>query len=223
MPGGPYRSRATTASVRWPTTSRPSRIQERLASSRRSPVASATAVDRLSRANAIAHEMAHMWFGDLVTMKWWDDLWLNESFAEWAAYHACATATRYRDAWTGFLIQRKGWAYKQTQLSSTHPIAADMVDLEAVEVNFDGITYAQGASALRQLVAWVGEKEFLAGLTTYFAKHAWGNTQLSDLLTELESSSGRDLSGWSTSWLETAGVTLLRPELEVGAEKKKGK
>jgi aminopeptidase N len=171
-----------------------------------------------TRANTILHELAHMWFGDLVTMTWWDDLWLNESFAEWAAYHACATATRYRDAWTGFLIQRKGWAYKQTQLSSTHPIAADMVDLEAVEVNFDGITYAQGASALRQLVAWVGEKEFLQGLTAYFARHAWGNTRLADLLAELERSSGRDLSGWSAAWLETSGVNLLRPALELDAD-----
>ena len=170
------------------------------------------------RANTVLHELAHMWFGDLVTMTWWDDLWLNESFAEWAAHYSSVCATRYRDAWTTFLIQRKGWAYKQAQLSSTHPIAADMVDLEAVEVNFDGITYAQGASALRQLVAWVGEKEFLEGLTAYFTRHAWGNTQLSDLLAELELSSGRDLSGWSAAWLETSGVNLLRPELEIDAD-----
>ncbi len=170
------------------------------------------------RANTVLHELAHMWFGDLVTMTWWDDLWLNESFAEWAAHYASVGATRYRDAWTTFLIQRKGWAYRQAQLSSTHPIAADMVDLEAVEVNFDGITYAQGASALRQLVAWVGEKEFLEGLTSYFAANAWGNTRLSDLLGELERSSGRDLSGWSASWLETSGVTLLRPEIELAAD-----
>jgi aminopeptidase N len=170
------------------------------------------------RANTVLHELAHMWFGDLVTMTWWDDLWLNESFAEWAAHHASASATRYRDAWTTFLIQRKGWAYKQAQLSSAHPIAADMVDLEAVEVNFDGITYAQGASALRQLVAWVGEKEFLDGLTSYFAKHAWGNTQLADLLVELERSSGRDLSDWSATWLETASVNLLRPLMELDDE-----
>ena len=167
------------------------------------------------RANTVLHELAHMWFGDLVTMTWWDDLWLNESFAEWAAHHASVEATRYRDAWTTFLIQRKGWAYRQAQLSSTHPIAADMTDLEAVEVNFDGITYAQGASALRQLVAWVGEKEFLAGLASYFAGHAWGNTQLADLLAELERSSGRDLSGWSSAWLETASVNLLRPLITV--------
>jgi aminopeptidase N len=148
-------------------------------------------------------------------MTWWDDLWLNESFAEWAAYYAAAEATRYTEAWTSFLIQRKGWAYRQAQLSSTHPIAADMVDLEAVEVNFDGITYAQGASSLRQLVAWVGEKEFLDGLRAYFDRHAWSNTRLADLLVELERSSGRDLSTWSRSWLETAGVTLLRPVVDV--------
>jgi aminopeptidase N len=171
-----------------------------------------------ARANTVLHELAHMWFGDLVTMTWWDDLWLNESFAEWAAYYSAAEATRYTDSWTSFLIQRKGWAYRQAQLSSTHPIAADMVDLEAVEVNFDGITYAQGASSLRQLVAWVGEKEFLNGLTAYFDKHAWGNTRLGDLLGELERSSGRDLSAWAHAWLETSGVNLLRPVVEVDAD-----
>ncbi len=170
------------------------------------------------RANTVLHELAHMWFGDLVTMTWWDDLWLNESFAEWAAHHSSVHATRYRDAWTSFLSQRKNWAYRQDQLPSTHPIAADMVDLEAVEVNFDGITYAKGASAIRQLVAWVGEKEFLAGLGAYFAKNAYGNTQLSDLLGELETSSGRDLSSWTAEWLETSGVNLMRAEVEVDAE-----
>jgi aminopeptidase N len=170
------------------------------------------------RANTVLHELAHMWFGDLVTMTWWDDLWLNESFAEWAAHHSSVHATRYTDAWTSFLSQRKNWAYRQDQLPSTHPIAADMVDLEAVEVNFDGITYAKGASAIRQLVAWVGEKEFLSGLRAYFDKHAYGNTQLSDLLGELEASSGRDLSTWTTEWLETSGVNLMRAEVEIDAE-----
>lgn len=167
------------------------------------------------RANTVLHELAHMWFGDLVTMTWWDDLWLNESFAEWAAHYANAKATRYTDAWTTFLNQRKTWGYRQDQLPSTHPIVADMVDLEAVQVNFDGITYAKGASALRQLVAWVGQEEFIAGLRNYFTKHAWGNTQLKDLLVELEASSGRDLSTWSAQWLETSGVNLLRPVIEV--------
>ena len=170
------------------------------------------------RANTILHELAHMWFGDLVTMTWWDDLWLNESFAEWAAHWANVNATRYTDAWTTFANLRKAWAYRQDQLPSTHPIAADMVDLDAVRVNFDGITYAKGASALRQLVAWVGEEEFLAGVRNYFRKHAWGNTELRDLLVELEATSGRDLSEWTQQWLQTSGVNLLRPEISLGAD-----
>ena len=170
------------------------------------------------RANTILHEMAHMWFGDLVTMKWWDDLWLNESFAEWAAHHANVNATRYTDAWTTFSNLRKAWAYRQDQLPSTHPIAADMVDLDAVRVNFDGITYAKGASALRQLVAWVGEDNFRKGINAYFTKHAWGNTELSDLLSELEAASGRDLSGWTAEWLQTSGVNLMRPDLDVAED-----
>ena len=108
------------------------------------------------RAEMILHEMAHMWFGDLVTMRWWDDLWLNESFAEWACYHAAVNATEFTESWTGFTNARKNWAYRQDQLPTTHPIAADNYDLQAVEVNFDGITYAKGASVLKQLVAWVG-------------------------------------------------------------------
>ncbi|HEV8024044.1 MAG TPA: aminopeptidase N, partial [Candidatus Nanopelagicales bacterium] len=170
------------------------------------------------RANTILHEMAHMWFGDLVTMRWWDDLWLNESFAEWAAHHANVHATRFPEAWTTFANLRKAWAYRQDQLPSTHPIAADMVDLDAVRVNFDGITYAKGASALRQLVAWVGEPEFLAGLHEYFTKHAWGNTELRDLLVELEATSGRDLTQWTHEWLQTSGVNLLRPHVDVTPE-----
>ena len=166
------------------------------------------------RANTILHEMAHMWFGDLVTMKWWDDLWLNESFAEWASHYASVAATRYTDAWTSFAVLRKAWAYRQDQLPSTHPIAADMTDLDAVRVNFDGITYAKGASALKQLVAWVGEEEFLAGLRAYFAEYAWGNTQLPDLLRHLEAASGRDLTDWTRQWLQTSGVNLLRPQIE---------
>ncbi len=170
------------------------------------------------RANTILHELAHMWFGDLVTMRWWDDLWLNESFAEWASHHAMALATQYADAWATFGNIRKAWAYRQDQLPSTHPIATDMSDLEAVRLNFDGITYAKGASALRQLVAWVGEAEFLAGLRTYFAKHAWSNTELRDLLAELEATSGRDLDDWTDEWLRTAGVNLLRPDATLDAD-----
>jgi aminopeptidase N len=156
-----------------------------------------------------------MWFGDLVTMKWWDDLWLNESFAEWAAHHASVEATQYTEAWVNFVNQRKAWGYRQDQLPTTHPIVADMFDLDAVEVNFDGITYAKGASALRQLVAWVGEDAFFSGIRQYFKKHAWGNTELTDLLVELEAASGRSLQDWTQRWLQTAGVNTLRPEIEI--------
>ncbi|WP_151524609.1 aminopeptidase N [Serinicoccus kebangsaanensis] len=170
------------------------------------------------RALTILHELAHMWFGDLVTMTWWDDLWLNESFAEWASTTAQAEATEWKDAWTTFGTAEKAWAYKQDQLSSTHPVAADMVDLAAVEVNFDGITYAKGASVLKQLVAYVGREPFRDGLRAYFAKHAWGNTTLRDLLAELEATSGRDLTSWSEVWLETAGVNTLAPQVDVAQD-----
>ena len=172
----------------------------------------------LSRANTILHEMAHMWFGDMVTMFWWDDLWLNESFAEWASYLALSESTRFNGAWTEFNSARKNWAYRQDQLSSTHPIIADMVDMEAVNANFDGITYAKGASVLHQLVAHVGRPQFIAGLQKYFAKHAWGNTTLNDLLVELESASGRKLDAWVNTWLQTAGVNTLRPQLEIAGD-----
>ena len=168
------------------------------------------------RAETILHEMAHMWFGDLVTMRWWDDLWLNESFATWASVLAQAEATRWTEAWTTFAVSEKLWALRQDQLPSTHPISADIHDLEDVEVNFDGITYAKGASVLKQLVAWVGREEFLAGLRAYFAEHAWGNTELADLFTHLEKTSGRELSAWEAQWLQTPGVNTLRPEVEVG-------
>ena len=170
------------------------------------------------RALTILHELAHMWFGNLVTMKWWDDLWLNESFAEWASTTCQAEATEWTSAWTTFGTSEKAWAYDQDQLSSTHPIAADMRHLEDVEVNFDGITYAKGASVLKQLVAYVGREPFVAALREYFAKHAWGNTTLADLLSELEKASGRELTQWSKLWLETAGVNTLRPVFEVDAD-----
>ena len=167
------------------------------------------------RANTVLHEMAHMWFGDLVTMKWWDDLWLNESFAEWASHHALVEATKYDEAWTGFTNARKNWAYRQDQLPSTHPIAADNHDLEAVEVSFDGITYAKGASALKQLVAWVGEQESFAGLKAYFRRHAFGNSEFQDLLSALEETSGRDLQSWAEEWLQTSGVNTLSVDATV--------
>ncbi len=170
------------------------------------------------RANVILHEMAHMWFGNLVTMQWWDDLWLNESFAEWASYYTLAEATRFTNSWTVFNAERKNWAYRQDQLSSTHPIVVDMYDLEAVKANFDGITYAKGASVLQQLVTHVGKDNFIAGLRNYFAKHAWANTTLNDLLVELEATSGRDLKPWVATWLQTAGVNTLRPELAISGD-----
>jgi aminopeptidase N len=167
------------------------------------------------RAETILHEMAHMWFGDLVTMRWWDDLWLNESFATWAGTAAQAEATRWTQAWTTFTTAWKAWAYKQDQLPSTHPIAADIPDIHAVEVNFDGITYAKGAAVLKQLVAYVGRDNFLAGVRKYFTAHAYGNATLADLLSALEEVSGRDLAAWSREWLETAGVNTLRPAYTV--------
>ena len=170
------------------------------------------------RALTILHELAHMWFGDLVTMAWWNDLWLNESFAEWASTTCSAEVTQWETAWTTFSTAEKSWAYRQDQLSSTHPIVAEIRDLEDVEVNFDGITYAKGASVLKQLVAYVGREPFTAGLRQYFSKHAWQNTTLSDLLGQLEQASGRDLQKWSHLWLETAGVNTLRPEVTVDAE-----
>ena len=166
------------------------------------------------RVVTILHELAHMWFGDLVTMKWWNDLWLNESFAEWASTIATAEATEWTEAWTTFQAMEKSWAYRQDQLPSTHPIVATINDLEDVQVNFDGITYAKGGSVLKQLVAWVGIDAFFAGVSAYFVKHHHGNTELKDLLVELEATSGRELGEWSKLWLETAGVNTLRPEIE---------
>jgi aminopeptidase N len=171
---------------------------------------------REARGETILHEMAHMWFGDLVTMRWWDDLWLNESFATWAGTLAQAEATRWTWAWTTFAQLYKAWAYRQDQLPSSHPIAADITDIAAVELNFDGITYAKGASVLKQLVAYVGLDNFLAGVRKYFAAHAWGNATLADLLAALEETSGRDLAAWSREWLQTAGVNTLRASYATG-------
>jgi aminopeptidase N len=169
-----------------------------------------TEAARERRAETILHEMAHMWFGDLVTMRWWDDLWLNESFATFMALLSQVKATRFSSGWVTFANSEKTWAYQQDQLPTTHPIVADMPETEAVHVNFDGITYAKGASVLRQLVAWVGEEEFFRGIRRYFKRHEYGNTTLSDFLAALEEASGRDLQAWSKDWLETAGVNTLR-------------
>ncbi len=169
---------------------------------------------REQRAHVILHEMAHMWFGDMVTMFWWDDLWLNESFAEWTSFLALVEGTRFKNGWTAFIIDDKSWAFNQDQLVSTHPIAVEMVDIDAVNANFDGISYAKGSAVLHQLSAYVGRENFIKGLRQYFDKFAWQNTQLSDLLTELQSTSGRDLSAWSATWLKTAGINTMYPVLE---------
>ena len=171
-----------------------------------------------ARANTILHELAHMWFGDLVTMKWWNDLWLNESFAEFISTLAVAETTRFTDAWTTFQILEKGWAYNQDQLSSTHPVAAEINDLHDVEVNFDGITYAKGAAVLTALVGYVGRESFFKGIKSYLAAHAYGNATLADLLAELEKVSGRDLEAWTRVWLQEAGVTTLRMSIETDGD-----
>ncbi|MFI6659408.1 aminopeptidase N [Streptomyces sp. NPDC050523] len=172
------------------------------------------------RAETILHELAHMWFGDLVTMEWWNDLWLNESFATYTsiACQAHHPESRWPHSWTTFANSMKTWAYRQDQLPSTHPIMAEINDLDDVLVNFDGITYAKGASVLKQLVAYVGMDEFFAGVQAYFKRHAFGNTRLSDLLGALEETSGRDLRTWSKKWLQTAGINVLRPEIETDAD-----
>ncbi|QDZ16487.1 aminopeptidase N [Humibacter ginsenosidimutans] len=176
-----------------------------------------TDAEHEGRANTILHEMAHMWFGDLVTMKWWDDLWLKESFADYMGALATTEATGWSDAWVTFANRRKAWAYLQDQLPTTHPIAADIVDLEAAKLAFDGITYAKGAAVLKQLVAYVGRDAFFEGARRYFREHAFGNTTLDDLLAALEDASGRDLHAWSRAWLQTTGVTTLTLEPVAGA------
>ncbi|MFD4140753.1 aminopeptidase N [Streptomyces sp. NPDC058572] len=172
------------------------------------------------RAETILHELAHMWFGDLVTMEWWNDLWLNESFATFTsvACQAYAPGSKWPNAWTTFANSEKTWAYRQDQLPSTHPIMAEIRDLDDVLVNFDGITYAKGASVLKQLVAYVGMDEFFTGVQAYFKAHAFGNTRLPDLLGALEQTSGRDLKTWSKAWLETAGINILRPQVDTDAD-----
>jgi aminopeptidase N len=166
---------------------------------------------RERRAETVLHEMAHMWFGDLVTMRWWNDLWLNESFASYMAVLALVENTRFRESWTTFADTEKTWAIRQDQLPTTHPIVAEIPDVESIHLNFDGITYAKGASVLKQLVAWVGQDRFLDGMKVYCRRHAFGNATLEDFLAALEETSGRDLRAWSKEWLEAAGVNTLRP------------
>ena len=170
------------------------------------------------RGETILHEMAHMWFGDLVTMRWWDDLWLNESFATYASVLCQTSATRWTDAWTTFANAEKTWAYRQDQLPSTHPIATDAPDVQTAEVNFDGITYAKGASVLKQLGAYVGVEVVPGRAARLLREHAYGNTTLADLLGALEKASGRNLGDWSKLWLETSGINTLRPEFTLDAD-----
>ncbi|MFE5208315.1 aminopeptidase N [Streptomyces sp. NPDC056600] len=169
-----------------------------------------TDTERQTRAMVIAHEMAHMWFGDLVTLRWWDDIWLNESFAEYMGYQTLVEATRYTDTWTEFAVTRKSWGYDADQRPSTHPVAPDDVpDTAAALLNFDGISYAKGASALRQLVTWLGEKDFLAGINTHFARHKFSNASLADFLDSLAAHTDRDVHAWADAWLRTSGVDTL--------------
>ena len=177
----------------------------------------ATEAQHEGRAGTILHEMAHMWFGDLTTMTWWDDLWLKESFADYLGTLATDQATEFETAWVSFANRRKGWAYVQDQFPTTHPIVADITDLEAADQNFDGITYAKGASVLKQLAAFVGEDAFFAAANTYFDKHAFGNTSLQDFLDALGSASGRDMDAWTSAWLKTSGPSTLRVEIEEDA------
>ncbi|WP_226344093.1 aminopeptidase N [Agilicoccus flavus] len=179
----------------------------------------ATASQREARSNTMLHEMAHMWFGDLVTPAWWDDLWLKESFADYMGTHANAVATEFTDAWTPFCARRKAWAYRQDQLPTTHPIVADIPDVEAAKQNFDGITYAKGASVLKQLVSYVGQDAFLAGSRTYFARHAFSTATLDDLLDALAQASGRDLGEWARLWLTTTGTNVLTSRLETDGDR----
>lgn len=173
-----------------------------------------TDTERQTRAMVIAHEMAHMWFGDLVTLRWWDDIWLNESFAEYMGYQTLTEATRFTDTWVDFGVARKSWGYDADQRPSTHPVAPDpdaVPDTASAMLNFDGISYAKGASALRQLVAWLGEKDFLAGINTHFARHKFANATLADFIDNLASATERDVHAWADAWLRTTGVDTLRP------------
>ncbi|CAL9291263.1 aminopeptidase N [Streptomyces sp. SudanB91_2054] len=173
-----------------------------------------TDTQRQTRAMVIAHEMAHMWFGDLVTLKWWDDIWLNESFAEYMGYQTTAEATRFTDTWTDFGVTRKPWGYDADQRPSTHPVAPENVeDTASALLNFDGISYAKGASALRQLVTWLGEKDFLAGINIHFERHRFANATLGDFIDSLAAATDRDVHAWADAWLRTTGVDTLTPRI----------
>lgn len=174
-----------------------------------------TQAARQRRAETILHEMAHMWFGDLVTMKWFDDLWLNESFATYMGSLASAEATRFKNAWTQFAAETKVAARIQDEMPTTHPIVADIPDVESVHLNFDKITYNKGGAVLKQLAAWLGEETFFDGVHTYLERHSYANATLADFLAALEEESGRDLKAWARVWLEEAGLNKLALDLEV--------
>ncbi|WAC90202.1 aminopeptidase N [Mycobacterium sp. Aquia_213] len=177
-----------------------------------------TRSQKARRAETLLHEMAHMWFGDLVTMEWWDDLWLNESFATWASNLCLAEATDFAEAWTTFANVQKPTAYRQDQLPTTHPVADDVPSLDFVYANFDPITYIKGASTLKQLVAYIGREHFLSGLRDYFTAHAYGNATLKDLLDALQQkATDRDLHAWAKQWLKTTGLTTLRADFDVNS------
>ena len=173
----------------------------------------ATDAQHEGRATTIMHEMAHMWFGNLVTMHWWDDLWLKESFADYMGTLAVDEATAWSTSWVSFANGRKAWAYVQDQLPTTHPIVADIGDLEAADQNFDGITYAKGASVLKQLAAYAGREAFREASRQYFRRHAFGNASLHDFLDALEEATGKDMQAWAQSWLQTAGLPELSAEV----------
>ncbi|MEO3763664.1 aminopeptidase N [Streptomyces sp. B8F3] len=178
-----------------------------------------TDTERQTRAMVVAHEMAHMWFGDLVTLRWWDDIWLNESFAEYMGYQILTEATRFTGTWTDFAIARKSWGYDADQRPSTHPVAPPRVpDSASALQNFDGISYSKGAGALRQLVAWMGEKDFFAGIDDYFSQHRFGNATLADFIESMDRASGRDVPEWADAWLRTTGVDTFRPEVWQGED-----
>ena len=171
-----------------------------------------TDFERMERATILLHEMAHMWFGNIVTMRWWDDLWLNEAFAEFAAHWSAVSATEFTDMWAAHLARGQLQAYLADQGPASHPIRQLVPDVAAAAGTFDTITYPKGASVLRQLMAYIGEDAFVAGMRSYFAKYAWTNTTLNDLINELGSAAGQDLHHWAQGWLGTAGVDRLRLE-----------
>jgi aminopeptidase N len=174
-----------------------------------------TEVERRARAMVIAHEMSHMWFGDLVTQTWWEDIWLNESFAEYMGFRVSEDAAGFAGAWVGFQVTHKPRAMVADRRRSTHPVAPlpeDVPDVDTASTNFDAISYVKGASALRQLVTWMGDEDFLAGVNAHLTKHRFGNATLADLVGALDDASPRDVRGWAEVWLRQSGHDTIRVE-----------